>query len=171
MSNNKSQMDNDELDNMHVPHLGLLQWYSDTKDEINKSMHDNSSRVFGIRFFLEDLRANTKYVQVKLDEISINNITDSNTQFNSLFEKDDDNYLKSILVEIPACTIIDAFKAATTRIFTILSTLCFFYRRPFRVYQIHIMDAKYNSRAHTSYICSKPKSLHFRWLHLLKYRH
>lgn len=159
MSNNKSQVDNDKIDNMHVPHLGLLQWNSDTKDEINKSRNDTSSRVFGIRFFLEDLRANTKYVHVNLDENVTYHMSDLDNKFTSWFEKDNHNYLKSILVEITTCTMIDAFKIAAQRIFTTLSVLCFFYRRPFRVYKICIMDDKYNAESHTSYFCSKSEKL------------
>lgn len=156
--NNICQSD-DELDNFHIPHINTLQWYPSGNKEVCESANcDYSERPFGVYFFLEDSRAKTLYVHVKIDnELSQHIKIDG--EINFWFNKNNDNYLESILIDLCA----DGFKKALENSFnfvnSILSMLCFFYRRPFRIWQIKITDRKYDIDYITRPFCPKAEPL------------
>jgi len=150
-----------KIDNLHIPHIGFLQWYcpSDKADAIRNSIDDKSQRKFGVLFFLEDLHAGTKYTHIKFDGELSQRIKDNANEINMWFRKNNEGYLNAILAELNSDNHITAFKMTSKFIFGILSALSFFYRRPFRIAHVKIMDAKNKAEVETRKFCSKPAKL------------
>jgi hypothetical protein len=149
---------NDEVDNLHIPHIGFLQWYSD-KDTISFSMNDKSLREIGVRFYLEDLRAGTEWVHLKFKEDMSQSIEYNGLKTNFWFEKNNKGYFQSIFVGLTSAGCIEAFKESTKFINGMLSTLCFFYRRPMKIGRITIEDKKHNAQISTRKSCPASENL------------
>lgn len=149
------------VDELHIPHINLLHWVSTSeKKNVSKAMKDKNKRPYGITFFIEDLRANTSYAHVRIeeDELSQSLKVDSNS-INSWFNKNKEGYLESILVGVDSTNQIDAFKIAYSHISTVLSLFTFFYRRPFRIWQTHVFDKKNKVTFITPRFKPKPEKL------------
>ncbi len=147
--------DNSEIDRLHIPHIEYLHWISN--DTGKQSSYDKSTRTFGVRFFLRDLRANTPWVYTTVEEEVSQTILHDNEKMGVWFEKNKDNgLLESILVECGASGSLEAFKKCIDYILSILSTLCFFYRRPFRINKIKIYDNQHQAVFYTENFCPKP---------------
>lgn len=66
--NDNDHIEKDVIDELHIPHVNFLQLNTDNEDVAIKSLQDKSLREFGVRFFLEDLRAGTNWAYVNLKE-------------------------------------------------------------------------------------------------------
>ncbi|MFN7097249.1 MAG: hypothetical protein ACK4PR_06795, partial [Gammaproteobacteria bacterium] len=136
MSNQHIESNNDDVDKLHIPHIGFLQWVTNDGVTIKNSMNDKSLRKIGIRFYLEDLRAGTNWVHIKSEQDLSISIPYNKDKIDVWFEKNDANLLHSILIELESTGCIEAFRKVTTYIFLILSSLCFFYRRPLKINKV-----------------------------------
>ena len=159
-SENKLYSVNNKIDLLHIPHTSMLHWFtSGDKQNVLASMRDKEEREFGIRFFLEDLRAGTVWAHITIDNPMSITTGDGDDSISYFFEKTQDGFLKSVFAEVLSTGCIEAFKKTGIYIFSILSSLCFFYRRPFRIHSIMVIDSKYKVTYFTRKTAPKPEPL------------
>ena len=153
MQNNNA----DIIDNFHIPHIKFSKFYltCGSPEKSNQSKKDKSKRKFGVKFFLEDPIAKTDHVYLSLSE----EILIRNADANIYFEKNNKNLLESIFIGLEGTGLIEVFNKASNTIFSILTILCFFYRRPAKFRLITITDTQYQIEFQTRDHAPKPEKL------------
>jgi len=150
---------NDEFDNLHIPHINILQWDTNIDKKLIKKINsDHNLRPFAIRYFIEDPRAKTPYTHVNVENELSQHIK-VNGDINFWFEKNNDDYLNSILVGLYSKNFKDGFRKSFNFINSILSMLSFFYRRPFKIWQIKVTDKNHHAIYSTRTFCPKSENL------------
>ncbi len=158
MTMDDKYIDVGSLSELHIPHIYATSWWceaGDKKSRLNFSQ-DKSIRAIGVRFCLEDLRAKTLYAHVKLNtELSQNLQEPNDKQVDVYFERNAQDFLSAILIGSQYSDMEDALSRSFLILNSILSMLTFFYRRPFRVWQIHLTDEKHGIKLSTKSYCPK----------------
>ena len=156
--NMNTELNNDVKEDLHIPHVSILQWYG-VGEIVKVSSQDKTVRSISVRFYLEDLRAGTSHTYLVLNEDMSQNTYNQHGTVSVRFEKNKEGYFQSILVELLSNGCIEAFKEASKFVHGILSTLCFFYRRSFRIGIITAYDISHRAEFTTRKIFPKPEIL------------
>lgn len=144
---------------MLIPHVGPHHWVAISgKDSTNKSIEDKSMRPIAIIFFLEDNRAQTPYVHVRLPRERDFHYGGGDNAVNFYLESDG-KFLEKIVVGLNETSTEDAFRRASEPVHSILSLWSFQYKRPFGIRIIEIQDKKHSASWTIPTFCPTPVQL------------